>query len=304
MKLLVAGGTGFIGAPLVRALTQHGHEVTVVTRSPDRHRPAERLQFVSWKGEAWGCRLAEADGIVNLAGESIAAGRWTARRKLALQESRLQTTRRLVDAMASGSTRPACLVNASAIGYYGARGDEPLDEHAPPGRGFLAELCRAWEAEARRAEPLGIRVVMMRIGLVLGPGGGALARMIPPFQWGIGGPLGSGRQWMSWVHRDDVIGMMEWALAHPEVSGPGNATAPQPVTMRAFCSALGRVLRRPSWAPVPAVALRLLLGEMAEVILSGQRGLPRAALDRGYAFRYAELEPALRACLAPSSQIP
>jgi uncharacterized protein (TIGR01777 family) len=235
MKVVVAGGTGFIGAPLCRELAQHGHDVTVVTRQPDRHRPVERLRFVSWEG--------------------------------------------------------------------GARGDEPLDEHAPPGRGFLAELCRAWEAEALRAEPLGVRVVVMRIGVVLGPGGGALARMAPPFRWGLGGPLGSGRQWMSWVHRDDVIGMMEWALAHPEVSGPVNATAPQPVTMRAFCGALGRVLRRPSWAPVPAVALRLLLGEMAEVILTGQRVLPRAALDHGYAFRYAELEPALRNCLVSGGMV-
>ena len=298
MKVLIAGGTGFIGAPLCRELAQRGHDVTVVTRQPERHRAGERLRFVSWDGDAWRGGLAEAGGVVNLAGESIAADRWTARRKLALQESRLQTTRRLVDAMASGPTRPACLVTASAIGYYGARGDELLDEHAPPGRGFLAELCRAWEAEARRAEPLGVRVVVMRIGLVLGPGGGALARMIPPFRWGIGGPLGSGRQWMSWVHRDDVIGMTEWVLSHPDVSGPVNVTAPQPVTMRAFCEALGRALRRPSWALVPGAALRLLLGEMAEVILSGQRVLPRAALDCGYAFRYPELEPALQNCLS------
>ena len=298
MRYLVTGGTGFIGASLVRALAQRGHDVTVVTRTPDRHHPTERLRFVSWEGEALGCELVEADGVVNLAGESIAARRWSVSRKLKLQESRLQTTRRLVEAMAAGPKRPACLVNASAIGYYGAQGDEPLDEHAPPGRGFLAELCRAWETEARRAEPLGVRVVVMRIGLVLGPGGGALARMVPPFRWGIGGPLGSGRQWMSWVHRDDVIGMTEWVLSHPDVSGPVNVTAPQPVTMQALCDALGRVLGRPSWVLVPGAALRLLLGDMAEVILSGQRVLPRAALDRGYAFRYSALEPALRDCLA------
>ena len=299
MKLLVTGGTGFIGAPLCRALAQQGHDVVVLSRLVRPPPGSGPIRLVSWDDPAWTAALREADAVINLAGESIAARRWSPPQKRAIRESRVSTTRRLIEAMAQGATRPRVLVSASAIGYYGPRGDEELDEQAPPGQGFLAETCQAWEAEARRAEPLGVRVVRARIGLVLGPGGGALAKMVPPFRAFVGGPLGHGRQWMSWVHRDDVIGLIAWSLTRADVAGPLNVTAPAPVTMRTFCAALGRALHRPSWAPVPAPVLRLLLGEMAqELLLSGQRVVPRAALHLGYRFHHSELGPALAAALA------
>ena len=283
MKLLVAGGTGFIGAPLCETLARRGHEVVLLRRADS---PAAGLPGVQ--------------GVINLAGEPIAAKRWSPAQKCCIRESRLETTRRLISAIAASPVKPSVLVNASAVGYYGSRTDETLIESSAAGRGFLAETCQAWEAEAQRAEPLGVRVVRLRIGVVLGPGGGALAKMAPPFRLFLGGPLGSGRQWVSWVHRDDVIGLIEWALAHPQLSGAVNATAPNPVMMREFCVRLGRVLRRPSWAPVPAMILRLGLGEMAEMLLTGQRVMPDAARRAGYAFRFDDVEQALQACLRPA----
>ena len=245
--------------------------------------------------------MAELDGVINLAGESIAAKRWTPQQQRAIRESRIQTTSALVNAMAAQAKRPSVLVSASAIGYYGARSDESLTEPDSPGSGFLADVCREWEAAAQRAQPLGVRVVQLRIGFVLGPGGGALSKMVPPFRWGVGGPLGNGRQWLSWIHRDDVIGMIEWALTHPDIAGAVNATAPQPVTMQQFCLELGRVLHRPSWAPVPAAILHLLLGDMADLLLTGQRVIPQVSLQRGYQYTYPELRPALEACLNRST---
>ena len=300
MKLLITGGTGFIGAPLCRTLVHHGHELLVLTRHANRS-PTPGMRFLSWEESEWQRAIQDIEGVINLVGESLAAKRWSARQKLLIQESRLQATRRLVDAIAAVSRRPGVLINASAVGFYGARGDEALSETNPPGHGFLAKLCQAWEAQAQRAEAFGVRVVRLRIGLVLGPGGGALQKMVPPFRGFVGGPLGSGRQWVSWIHRDDVIGLIEWALASSGVSGAVNATAPQPVTMRALCRELGAVLRRPSWAPVPAIVLRLLLGEMAELLLTGQRVLPTIALRHGYRFMHPSLKDALTTCLSPSS---
>ena len=297
MRLLLTGGTGFIGAPLRRRLAQRGHELLVLTRAPAAHRAEPGVRFLPLDADAWRRELAGVGGVINLAGEPIAAGRWTARRKLAIRDSRMETTRRLVEALAAMPQRPAALLNASAIGYYGARSDEELTESDGAGNGFLAETCQAWEAEARRAEALGVRVVRLRIGLVLGRGGGALAKMVPPFRAFVGGPLGSGRQWVSWVHRDDVVGLVEWALTHAECSGALNVTAPEPVRMAALCRALGRALHRPSWAPVPAPVLRLLLGEMAELLVTGQRVVPRAALRTGYPFRFPSLAGALEECL-------
>lgn len=295
MKLLVTGGTGFIGSTLCKMLAQRGHQLLVVSRAPLAHPERMPHQSVGW--DALERHVDGADGVVHLAGEPIAAKRWTAARKALIRESRIETTRRVVQALANARTKPAVLVSASAIGYYGARGDEPLNESAPPGTGFLAETCREWEAEAQQADALGLRVVRLRLGVVLGPGGGALAKMAPPFRAFIGGPLGSGAQWMSWVHRDDVMGLIEWALMHTECQGAMNATSPNPATMREFCRSLGRALGRPSWAPVPAPALRLLLGEMSEMLLTGQRVVPDAALRSGYAFRYPELSAALAACV-------
>lgn len=301
MKLFVTGGTGFIGRPLCQSLTAQGHELVVVTRQPDLQPVRAGVMCVSWDGTEWQRALNGADGVINLAGEPIVARRWTPRQKVRLWDSRVGTTQRLVKALAVCSSKPGVLINASAIGYYGACKDEQLSEEGRLGQGFLSEMCQAWEAQASRAEPLGIRVVRLRIGLVLGRGGGALAKMVPPFRWYLGGPLGSGRQWMSWIHRDDLIGLIRWALESPDVSGALNGTAPEPVRMREFSSTLGRVLRRPSWAPVPGFVLRLLLGEMADLLLTGQRVLPQAALRQGFTFQYPQLHQSLKACLTTTS---
>jgi uncharacterized protein len=289
MRVLLTGGTGFIGASLNRALRGAGHAVTVVSRDPGR----VTSSAVSW--DRVGEVVRGADALVNLAGAPIAGARWTAAQKQRIRESRVTATRALVDAAGAAATPPAVLVSASAVGYYGPRGDEPLDESAPAGEGFLADVCRAWEVEAERAETLGMRVVRLRIGVVLGPGGGALARMQAPFRAFVGGPLGSGRQWMSWIHVDDVAGLILGALGSERYRGPVNATAPRPVTNREFCATLGRTLARPSWLPAPAFALRLAFGEMADMLLTGQRVVPRAAEQSGYRWRYPELLTALRA---------
>ncbi|MBI3321555.1 MAG: TIGR01777 family protein [Candidatus Omnitrophica bacterium] len=307
MKLLITGGTGFIGRPLCQALEQQGHALLVVTRSPHRDPSDDRVapssspgpagrRFLSWQAGQWREALAEVDGVINLAGEPLAAKRWSPEQKRRLRASRVQITQELMEAMAAWPKKPAVLVSASAIGYYGNRGDAMLTEQDAPGSGFLAELCQAWEAAAQRAERLGVRVVRLRLGIVLGRRGGALAKMLAPFHLGLGGPLGSGRQWMSWIHLDDVIGLIEWALHHHELAGAVNATAPAPVTMQRFCEELGHVLHRPSWARVPAAILRLLLGEMAELLLTSQRVMPHRALHAGYAFRYPGLRSALQAC--------
>lgn len=293
MRVLVTGGAGLVGAPLCAALQAAGHGVTVVSREPGRV-PG---RAVGWDG--LGPAMVETDAVVNLAGESIAAGRWTAARRAAIRASRIEATRALVQAAAGSRERPAVLVSASAVGWYGPRGDEPLDEAAGPGTDFLARVCRDWEAEAQRAEGLGMRVVRLRLGVVLAPDGGALGRMLLPFRAGLGGRLGSGRQWMSWVHRDDVVGLVLAALADAGYAGPVNATAPTPVTNREFTAALARALHRPAVLPVPALALRLLLGEMATMLLTGQRVLPRVAEARGYRWRLPELSAALSACVGP-----
>ncbi len=297
MNVLVAGGTGFIGVPLCHTLIDHGQSVTVLTRRPGRAAAQRGLRHLGWEDPQWRRLIGQFDAVVNLAGEPPAAKRWSATQKRAIRESRLRATVGLIEAMASAASRPRVLINASAIGYYGPRGDEELTEAASPGGGFLSELCVAWEEAAQRAEPLGVRVVRLRIGLVLGPDGGALAKMVPPFRLFVGGPLGSGRQWVSWIHRHDLIGLIEWALAHPALSGALNATAPQPKTMHEFARELGRVLSRPSWLPAPAFALRLLLGEMADLLLTGQRVLPALAMRHGYQFTYPKLDGALTACL-------
>jgi uncharacterized protein (TIGR01777 family) len=289
MRVLLTGGTGFIGAPLCRALRGAGHAVTVVTRDPEHATgPA-----VGWDGV--GAAVRDADALVNLAGEPIAGGRWSAARKDRIRASRIESTQALVRAAAAADRRPSVLVSASAVGYYGAHGDEPLDETAPAGTGFLADVCRAWEAEALAAATLGLRVVRLRLGIVLAPDGGALARMLPPFRGFLGGPLGSGDQWTSWIHRDDVTGLVVAALASEAYAGAVNATAPRPVTNREFAQALGHALARPSWLRTPAPFLRLALGEMADMLLTGQRVLPAVAEGLGYQFRYRDLAPALRA---------
>jgi len=236
------------------------------------------------------------DAVINLAGESI-AGRWTAPKKQLIRDSRVLGTKNLVNALAQLGSRPKVLISASAIGYYGDRGEETLTEDAAPGSDFLAQVCRDWENEALKAESLGMRVVRLRIGLVLGRGGGTLQALLPLFRVGLGGPLGSGRQWWSWIHRDDLCRLIVQILANENVSGPINATAPQPVRQKEFAQVLGRVLRRPAFLPTPAFALKIALGEFADGILASQRALPRRAQEMGYRFQFEELEGALREIL-------
>jgi uncharacterized protein (TIGR01777 family) len=234
------------------------------------------------------------DAVINLAGEPIAEGRWSAARKRRLEDSRIALTQDLVRWMAQASPRPAALISASAIGFYGDQGDAPVTEDSAPHSEYTHELCAAWEQAAFAARTHGIRTAVLRIGLVVGPGGGFLARMLPPFRLGLGGPIGSGRQWMSWIHREDLLGMIDFLLAHAELDGVFNATAPHPATSRDFARTLGRVLHRPALLPAPALAFRAAFGEMSRLLLTGQRVLPARALEAGFRFRFPELEPALR----------
>jgi uncharacterized protein (TIGR01777 family) len=289
VRVLVTGGTGFIGVPLCRVLRGCGHALTLVSRDPE-HAGADA---VGW--EELPRVVREVEAIVNLAGEPIAAHRWRAAQKRHIIGSRVESTRALVQAVSGADVRPRVLVSGSAIGYYGAHGDEPLDETAPPGEGFLAEVCQAWEREALAAEALGMRVVRLRIGVVLAPDGGALARMVGPFRAFVGGPIGRGTQWMSWIHRDDVIGLVVAALENDAYGGAVNATAPQPVMNAEFAAALGRALVRPARIHTPSFVLRLALGEMATMLLTGQRVLPAVANRLGYPWRYADVRAALRA---------
>jgi uncharacterized protein (TIGR01777 family) len=301
MKLVISGATGFIGSALCPRLLEKGHTLALLTR----HEPAQGgtptrtwLHWTPGSGGDWERVVDGADGLINLAGEPIAAKRWTADQKGKLRASRIATTRSLVHAAAQAVEKPKFLISASAVGYYGARGDEPVTEEAAAGGDFLGSLCREWEEEAQRAEPHGLRVIRLRTGIVLGRGGGALAKMAPPFKFFVGGPLGSGTQWMPWIHLEDEIGLIGHLIESEEARGAINATAPNPVRMKEFCQALGEVMGRPCWAPVPAFALRLVLGEMAEMLLTGQRAIPAAAERFGYRFRYSEVSAALRS-LAP-----
>lgn len=289
MRVLVTGGTGLVGVAVCHALRAAGHAVRVVSRHP----APGAFDAIGW--EDLPAAVGDVHAVVNLAGEPIAARRWSAEQKQRIHDSRVQATRTLVDAVTASSARPQILVSASAVGYYGPHGDEPLDETSPPGDDFLAGVCQAWEAEARRAESLGLRVVTLRLGVVLAPDGGALARMVTPFRAFLGGRLGHGHQWLSWIHRDDVTGLIIDILANPSYRGPLNATAPNPVTNREFTVTLAATIARPAWLPVPAFALRLALGEMATMLLDGQRVLPKVAETLGYHWRYRELVRALHA---------
>ena len=306
LRVTVTGATGLIGAGLVAALQDRGAEVTVLSRDPGRARSMfasggqAPVQAVGWdlmSEPAPAQALTGREVVVHLAGENVAQ-RWTAKAKRAIRESRVTGTRHLLAGLRAAEPRPRTLLSASAIGYYGAHRDEPLDEDAPAGGDFLAEVCAAWELEAHRACEMGMRVVQARTGVVLDPGGGALAKMLPPFRLGIGGPVAGGRQYISWIHKDDLVGMILAALSDERWSGPINATAPEPVRNRDFARELGKALRRPALLPVPAVALRALYGEMAEVITTGARVLPAKALVLGYRFRHSHLPEALRSALA------
>lgn len=303
MHVVMTGGTGFIGRALCMSLSRKGHRVTLLTR---KRQAASRLvgpsvTTVEWNGRdsgAWEERLEGADAIINLAGAPLADARWTHARKRLLTDSRVQLTRRLVEGISRRSAKPRVLISASGIGYYGPSDERVLSESAPQGEGFLADLCVAWEGEARRAAEFGTRVVLLRTGMVLERDGGALPKMLLPFRLYLGGPIMPGTQWVSWIHRKDHVGLMEWALTTTTVSGPINAVAPEPERMQAFCATVGRVLRRPCWLPVPETVLSLALGELGTVMTTGQRVSPQTALEHGYVFQYPSLEPALRAILA------
>jgi len=300
MKLVVSGASGFIGSALCSQLLHRGHTLTLLSRAAPRGANTGTKRWLHWRpgmiGD-WESALDGADGVINLAGEPIAKKRWTAKQKRRLRLSRIDTTVGLVRAIAKAKQKPKFLLSASGVGYYGPRGEETIGEEAEAGTDFLARLCREWEEEAKKAEKLGVRVIRLRTGIVLGPGGGALAKMIPPFKFFVGGPLGTGKQWMSWIHLEDEIGLILHLIENHQAGGPVNAAAPHPVTMKEFCRTLGKVMHRPSWLPVPAFVLRLLLGEMAEMLLTGQRVRPAAAEQFGYQFRYPNLPEALRACL-------
>ena len=306
MRIVIAGGTGFLGSPLAEVYAEEGHDVRVLTRGLEpgesRHDPGTGVPGVTrvgWKpdgqGGPWASALDGADAVVNLAGESIAATRWTPQRKAQLRDSRIIPTRSLVTALASLASPPPVFISGSGVGYYGAARDEVKTEESPAGDDFLAHICEDWEAEARKAERPGTRVVTLRTGVVIEKSGGALAKMIPPFRMFAGGPMGSGRQYMSWIHRIDWIEMVRWIVDTPEAAGPFNATAPDPVTNRQFARALGRALGRPSLVPAPGFALRLMMGEMADaLVLTGQRAVPAKARKLGFHFRYPTIEQAFR----------
>lgn len=295
MKLIISGATGFIGSVLVERLRK-SHSLVLLSRRPRRQHSTANQQWLTWepglRGE-WEQAIDGADGIINLAGEPIAAKRWTKVQKERLRSSRIDTTRALVNSIARAQVKPKFLINASAVGYYGPRGDEVVNEDSTPGNDFLSRLCVEWENEARNAEGHGVRLALLRTGIVLGKGKGALAKMVPPFKMFFGGRLGSGKQWMPWIHIDDEVGLIQFLIDNANARGAFNATAPNPVTMSEFSSALGRVLNRPAWAPVPAAVLTLLLGEMAEMLLGGQRALPAAAEQLGFRFKYKDVANAL-----------
>jgi len=297
MKIVIAGATGFIGAILTDRLWNQYHDLRLLSRRPPAETGIPKRRWIEWRpgfsGE-WESAVDGSDGIVNLVGEPIAAKRWNELQKERLRLSRLAATKSLVNAIAKAKLKPKFLINASAVGYYGARGDELITEGAGPGQDFLARLCVDWEAEARRAEASGVRVALLRTGIVLAKGKGALAKMVPPFKIFLGGPLGRGQQWMPWIHIEDEIGLITHLIDNAAACGAFNGTAPNPVTMNEFSKTLGDVLNRPSWARVPPSMLALMLGEMSEMLVNGQRAVPDAALKFGYVFKYPGLSGALR----------
>ena len=295
MRIFITGGTGFIGRHLCREWLAAGHEIRVLSRQ----RP-ERV--VALCGPVRAVRRFEEMGqpevVVNLAGEPILGAHWTARRKQAIWESRVTLTSQLVTHLGRLDVPPRVLLSGSAVGYYGDRGDRVLTESSPPGRDFGAELCVAWEVAALEAGRLGMRVCLLRTGPVLGTGGGMLARMLLPFRLGLGGPLGSGGQWLAWIHLQDHLAAIRYLVDHDTLAGPFNLVAPEPVTSRELARTLGRVLRRPALLPAPGFALRWLLGEQAEILLASQRAVPQRLLEAGFSFGYPRLEAALRQVLA------
>lgn len=299
MNITLTGATGLIGVRLVRALRERGDDVTVLSRRPEGAAARLGVEAVGWDPQAGPApepALAGRDAVVHLAGEPVAQ-RWNADVKRRIHNSREIGTRNLVAGIEALAERPRVLVSSSAVGYYGKHGDEPLPESTPPGDDFLATVCVAWEREALRAQELGLRVAIIRTGVVLDAQGGALAKMLLPFRLGVGGPVAGGDQYMPWIHVDDLVGLYLAALDGDDWSGPLNGTAPEPVTNAAFSKALGRALHRPSFAPVPGFAVKLLYGDMSEIVTEGQRAVPERPQALGFAYAHPDLDEALRSAL-------
>ncbi|MGI0489048.1 TIGR01777 family oxidoreductase [Pantanalinema rosaneae CENA516] len=301
MKIAITGATGFVGSRLIERLQADGHQVLALTRNVEQARqqfpPSDfpNLEIVAYtpmESGDWQQVISGCDGVVNLAGEPIAESRWTPAHKQVILESRQLGTRRIVEAIAQANPKPSVFVSASAIGYYGTSETATFDETSAPGDDFLAEVCQAWEAEAEQVKQSGVRLVIVRIGIVLGMGG-AIAKMLPPFKLFAGGPIGSGKQWFSWIHREDLVNLIMYALMRSELEGTFNATAPNPVRMTELSTTLGQVLNRPSWLPVPSFALEALLGDGARVVLEGQQVLPKRTQATGFEYQYPTLKPAL-----------
>lgn len=305
MKVAITGATGFVGSRLVERLHKEGHQVLVLTRNPSAAQKVfpnsafpnlEIIGYTPTESGSWQQALAGCDNVVNLAGEPIAEGRWTPERKQEILNSRKLGTQKIVEAIAKANPKPSVLVNASAIGYYGTSETATFDETSPSGDDFLAQVCQAWEAEAQKVKATGTRLVILRLGIVLGMGG-AIAKMITPFKLYAGGPIGTGRQWFSWIHREDIVNLILLALTRSDIEGVLNATAPNPVRMAEFCQTMGQVLNRPSWLPVPNFALEALMGDGAMVVLEGQQVLPNRTLANGFEYQYPTVKQALEEIL-------
>lgn len=292
---LITGGSGFIGSQLIPLLVKDGYSITVLTRFPEQtakhfNHTVTVIDYQKSLNEE-----NSYDVVINLAGQGIADRRWTPGIKKQLRDSRISTSRKLVDFFQTISIKPDVFISGSAIGYYGIRGNEKITEKENSDNSFSSQLCKDWELEAKRAESMGIRTCYLRTGIVLGRNGGALSKMLPAFNTGLGGPLGNGMQWMSWIHMDDMTGIIRYLIKHKDMDGPVNATSPYPVTNQVFSSTLARVLHRPAFFRMPAFLMKLLLGQMAqELLLSGQRVIPEKLLENGYVFKHTELEKALR----------
>ena len=297
MRVIVTGATGFIGKALVEELTQGAYEIVALSRNPQIKSEQNKVTYIPWNVKDpnnWTEYVDGAYAVINLAGENISAGRWTRKRKQAILQSRLDAGEAIVQAVKRASQKPKVLVQASAIGYYGSRDDELLEETSSPGNGYLPEVAQKWELSTRELEMLGVRRVIIRTGIVLGRDGGALPRLMQPFRFFVGGSLGSGKQWLSWIHLEDEIRAIRFLMENENLSGAFNLTAPSPRVMKDFCKILGRVMHRPCWLKVPGFMLRLIMGEMAQaLILTSQRVQPKRLLESGYQFLYPEAKSAL-----------
>ncbi|OGQ27531.1 MAG: TIGR01777 family protein [Deltaproteobacteria bacterium RIFCSPLOWO2_02_FULL_50_16] len=298
MKIILSGGSGFIGKALVEHFKKGGHQIVLLTRNPSSLHPlaGNGIHIEVWDGRQrgpWAQHVNGADIIINLAGERLVSQRWTEKQKYKILRSRIEATQALVEAVEHSSTKPTLFINASAIGYYGPLSKETATEDFPKGEGYVADVCELWEQEAHPVERWGVRLVLLRLGGVLGKSDGWLKKMLPSFQYFLGGALGSGRQWLSWIHLEDVVKSVQFIIEHHDLDGPINLTTPYPVTMNECAKTLGRILHRPSCFKVPGFILKLALGEMSEIILTGQKVLPQKLLNHGYSFSYPQLEPAL-----------